>query len=155
MTDARSPYGQALSELMDRLTTYAAVDLTHDRRAFAVFFEIASTPCLWPMDDILYELLLTAAGFDLTDADHLHGALRATALLVGGDPNYDGLYCGHGDSPSLLCALDSDMDPDAYCLEVMDLAQGGTFDAICFVRALRCEQYGIDDTGPHQLPDAA
>lgn len=155
MTAPRSVYGQLLDDLVTRLTQHAESDLVPRARAFIAFQGIASTPCMWPLDDILFEMLLTATGLDLSDVEHLHAAHWATTLLVAGDPSYDGLWCGHGDTPSILCDLRGDLESDEQYGQVMDLAASGAFDAIYDLRRGRCEDYGIDDTGPDGLSDAA
>jgi len=155
----RSNYGRALDDVVERLGRSAEVAIDPSARAFLVFMEIATTPLMWPLDDVLYEFLLATAGFDLTDANDLHGALWATALLVAGDPSYnfsDGLRCGHDhDRASLFCALLRDTDLDADYCRVMDLADDGTFQFLERRRAQKCIELDIDDINPDALPDAA
>jgi hypothetical protein len=155
MSPPRSTYGRALNDLVTNLGRYSALDIEPTQRAFAVFVEIATTPLMWPLDDVLYELLLSTAGFDLTTAEHLHAALWATALLVAGDPSYEGLYCGHGETPSSLCALNTDTDLDGQYCAVMDLAHDGEFDHLYELRKIRCAHYGVEGLGGDEIPDAA
>jgi len=147
MSNARSTYGLMLSDLLGRLDARPRSNLDPLSRAYKAFAEIASTPQMWPLDDVLYEMLLEVAGFDLTDPEHLQAALWATSLLVAGDPSYDGLFCGHDGSPTLFCNFLDDSDPDSQYLAVMDLAQQGAFDTIYATRKHRCAAHGIDDTG--------
>jgi hypothetical protein len=127
--------------------------LPPEQWAFAVFVEIAGTPQVWPLDDVVYEMLLGTGGFDLSQGDHVHAALWTTALLVAVGPHYGGLYCGHGPEPSAFCEASDAANLDALYAAATDLTDEASIAPLRIQLERRCVAFGLE--GPDPISDAA
>lgn len=142
-------FGRVHSDLFDRLV-WTRHNRPHEQLIYWAFHELASTPGLWPLDDVYLELLLSTAGFNLAEAGDVGAASWVLSMLVAGDPTYGGLYCGHGDEPSALCALRENLGEvdEQYC-GVMDLQREGSFDDIYDLHVLRELEFQLEALDEH------
>jgi hypothetical protein len=148
VTAPATAYGAAMLDLVDRLSALAErYELELEEHGRWAFCELASTPHLWPLDDVWLEVLLTWAGFELDDPDDLHQALGVVRTLLGADPDEALLFCGHGDEPSHLCAIFDELDLDDVEENAAACRSDGTFDPLFEVRQLRLTRFGDDPRG--------
>lgn len=154
-----APETAALLDLVETLSAFGRDDgLTGSDWFEATVAEFMTTPGLQNLDPLMFDALLTWAGFDLTDAASLSTAARLTAILLGANA----LFIGAADEGHLVREL-AESDDLEDCRQVgVQFFESDEATEYHQIRTARClkyirEYYAEDtqDEGPDDFPYAA